>query len=90
MLVETTKGRRRLFKPGDPCHPRRASCKDVPDAREIPPSYGALLEWYRRDYVGADGGIDSDPILSLRGMGKALWAHEDADAYVSRLREGWQ
>ena len=90
MLVETTKGRRRLFKPGDPCHPRRASCKDVPDAREIPPSYGALLEWYRRDYVGADGGTDSDPILSLRGMGKALWAHEDADAYVCRLREGWQ
>ena len=31
-----------------------------------------------------------DPILSLRGMGKAIWAREDADAYVNRLREGWQ
>ena len=90
MLVETSKGHRRLFKPGDPCHPLRASGKDVPDAREIPPNYGALLEWYRRDYVGAHGGGETDPILSLRGMGKAVWAHEDADAYVDRLREGWR
>ena len=90
MLVETTKGRRRLFRPGDPCHPLRASGKDVPDAREIPPAYGELLDWYRRNYVGADGGSDADPILSLRGMGKAIWAQEDADAYVNRLREGWQ
>ena len=90
MLVETTKGRRRLFRPGDPCHPLRASGKDVPDERGIPPNYGALLDWYRREYVGADSGSDADPILSLRGMGKAIWAQEDADAYVNRLREGWQ
>ena len=90
MLVETTKGRRRLFRPGDPCHPLRASGKDVPNAGEIPPTYGALLDWYRREYVGAGGEIDADPILSLRGMGKAIWAQEDADAYVNRLREGWQ
>ena len=90
MLVETAKGRRRLFRPGDPCHPLRASGKDVPDLREIPPAYGALLEWYRREYVGAKGGQDDDPILSLRGMGKAIWANEDADAYVERLREGWR
>lgn len=90
MLVETAKGRRRLFRPGDPCHPLRAAGKDVPDVREIPPAYSALLDWYRREYVGAhsDGG-ESDPILSLRGMGKAVWAQEDADAYVDRLREGW-
>ena len=90
MLVETAKGRRRLFKPGDPCHRLRASGKDLPDAGEIPPAYGALLEWYRRDYVGKRAHGDSDPILSLRGVGKALWVGEDADAYVSRLREGWQ
>ena len=90
MLVETTKGRRRLFRPGDPCHPLRASGKDVPDAREIPPSYGALLDWYRREYVGAGGEIDADPILSLRGDGQSDLAQEDADAYVNRLREGWR
>ena len=42
------------------------------------------------EYAGAHGGDDIDPILSLRGMGKAVWAHEDADAYVGRLREGWR
>ena len=35
------------------------------------------------------GEIEADPILSLRGLGKAIWADEDPDAYVERLREGW-
>lgn len=90
MLVETTKGRRRLFKPGDPCHPLRVSGKDIPDDGAIPPGYGTLLDWYRRDYIGAQVGGETDPILSLRGLGKAIWAQEDADAYVERLREGWR
>ena len=47
----------------------------------------ALLQ---RQYVGADDGGSRDPILALRGMGKAIWAREDADAYVERLRSGWQ
>ena len=29
---------------------------------------------------------DEVRILSLRGLGKAIWADEDADAYVERLR----
>ena len=90
MLVETAKGRRRLFRPGDPCHRLRASGKDVPDAREIPPAYGPLLDWYRREYVGETGGCGADPILSLRGTGRKAWAREEADAYVARLRTGWR
>ena len=31
----------------------------------------------------------ADPILGLRGLGKEIWADENADAYVRRLREGW-
>ena len=31
----------------------------------------------------------ADPILTLRGLGAWMWADEDADAYVRRLREGW-
>ena len=30
----------------------------------------------------------ADPILSLRGVGKEVWADEDADDYVDRLRQG--
>ena len=44
----------------------------------------------RRENVGAEGGSDADPILALRGTGKATWADEDADAYVERLRQGWE
>lgn len=88
MLFETSKGRRRLFRPGDPCHPRRLSGKDVPLADDIPTAYRKLLDWYRNEYA-SDAGRDADPILSLRGLGKAIWADEDADAYVDRLREGW-
>ena len=29
-------------------------------------------------------------ILALRGLGRELWADEDADSYVRRLREGWE
>ena len=31
-----------------------------------------------------------DAILSLRGLGREIWADEDADEYVHRLRKGWQ
>ena len=42
------------------------------------------------DEASSDGGRQvEDPILALRGLGAWLWADEDADAYVRRLREGW-
>jgi len=31
----------------------------------------------------------SDPLLSLYGSGRDLWADENADEYVRRLRAGW-
>ena len=84
-----SKGRRRLFRPGDPCDPGRATGKDVPRDDEIPPEYGELIDWYRNDYVPDGERQVTDPILSLFGLGKEIWADEDADAYVRRLREGW-
>jgi hypothetical protein len=30
-----------------------------------------------------------DPLLALAGSGKDAWAHEPADEYVARLRDGW-
>ena len=32
---------------------------------------------------------EQDPILELRGLGKAIWKDEHPDEYVRRLREGW-
>ena len=90
MLVETSKGRRRLFRPGDPCHPLRVSGKDIPQDDKILSTYDELIDWYRREYVGESDRSNTDPILSLRGLGKAIWADEKADSYVHRLREGWR
>ena len=92
MLVETSRGRRRLFRPGDPCHPDRQRGKDVPSPDAIPSEYRPLIEWYRSEYVRAgDGrGRGEDPILALLGLGRSMWSEESPDAYVERLREGWR
>ena len=90
MLFETTGGRRRLFRPGDPYHPLRAAGKDVPRRHEIPVDHHVLIDWYVGEY--ADGAADDteDPVLALRGLGREVWADEDADAYVRRQRAGWR
>jgi hypothetical protein len=33
--------------------------------------------------------IEQDPLLSLIGSGKDIWADEHADEYVNRLRDNW-
>ena len=90
MLFETTPGRRRLYRSGDPCHPRRTGGKDVPNRHDIPECYRGLLDWYFADYTDRPKGESEDPILALRGLGKEIWGNEDADDYVHRLREGWR
>jgi hypothetical protein len=91
MLIETAKGRRRLFRKGDSYHPAREGSKIVPETEELSTQYRYLLDWYRDEYCKkhADS-IENDPILRLRGSGKELWADEHADEYIRRLREGWE
>lgn len=89
MLVETAPRRRRLFRPGDPCHRQRANGKDVPAHDAVPAQHRDLLDWYHREYSDSNGQTD-DPVLALRGLGKEIWAGEDADAYVRRQRSDWQ
>ena len=90
MLTETSRGRRRLYRPGDPCHPDRRTGKHIPDRNDVPPAYCELIDWYGRDYNGPDARMSKDPILALAGLGKEIWADEGADTYVRRLREGWE
>jgi hypothetical protein len=90
MLVETGPGRRRLFRPDDAHDPAREGARSIPRASEIPEGYRDLLTWYRREYAQRPvEGSQGDPLLALRGSGRALWADETADAYVQRMREGW-
>ena len=50
MLHETTRGRRRLYRPGDPTHPQRKG-KTHPDQDQLPPKYRPLVDWYLEDYI---------------------------------------
>jgi len=50
MLSETTRGRRRLFRDGDPFHPDRAQGKTQPQKWSIPHQYHSLLDWYNASY----------------------------------------
>jgi hypothetical protein len=90
MLYETTSGRRRLFRKGDAYDPGREGGKIVPERGDIPMRCAELLEWYE-DWSESESKkvIQSDPLLTLYGSGKKLWADEHADDFVNRLREGW-
>lgn len=90
LLFETRADHRRLFRPGDPCHPRRAAGKHMPKRHEIPVCHGKLLDWYVAEYAPRASADTVDPILALRGLGRGLWADETADDYVRRQRSGWQ
>lgn len=90
MLVETARGRRRLYLPTDRCHPGRLDGKSVPQRQQIPEAYHPLVDWYEDLCERAEPSRAQDPILALRGLGKELWRGEVADAYVQRLREGWR
>jgi hypothetical protein len=91
MLIETSPGRRRLFRTGDAYDPRREGGKTTPASQDLPLAYVDLLKWYS-DWAQrmASAAVDNDPLLSLQGSGRHLWSDEHADDYVRRLREGWE
>jgi len=90
MLFETSPGRRRLFRKGDGYHSVREGAKIAPNPEDIPDRYRTLLAWYREwCSVSLKAASEADPLLSLAGSGRHLWADEHADEYVQRLREGW-
>jgi hypothetical protein len=55
ILLETTRGRRRLFKKGDPFHPDREGGKIRPDRDDLPLEYQTLVDWYDEVYSKRPG-----------------------------------
>jgi hypothetical protein len=91
MLFATGKLTRRLFCAGDRFHPSRQGSKIVPNREQIPSRYHYLLDWYASEYCANPlPRSEEDSILALRGLGKEIWADENPDEYVRRLREGWE
>jgi hypothetical protein len=81
---------RRLFRAGDAYHPDREGGKMAPGPGDLPARYRYLLDWYASEYAGSQEVKPTvDTVLQLRGSGRDLWADEEPDAYVQRLREGW-
>ncbi len=67
-----------------------AANKNLPEEGGISSVYKEPLDSCRGD-SGNDGDeTETDPILSLRGLGKDIWADEEADDYVRRLRGEWR
>lgn len=91
MLIETSPGRRRLFRKGDRYHPGREGGKITPVPGQIPSAYVELLDWYQAWSSEAQrSSTAKDPLLALKGSGAQLWSDEAPDNYVRRLREGWE
>lgn len=91
MLIETSTGRRRLFRHGDSYQPEREGGKITPAHEDLPARYGKLLDWYREwSSRRVRESAHQDPLLQLRGSGRRIWADEHADDDVRRLREGWE
>lgn len=74
LFTETGRGRRRLFRSGDPENRARKSGKTHPDARELPEKYRDLVDWYERRYATMESGAEgappgSSPAAYLRFIG---------------------
>jgi hypothetical protein len=80
----------RMFRPADQSHPSRKG-KTMPAREELPEKYHYLLDWYEHEYCAKETTMkeEDDPILSMYGVGKEIWADTDADEYVRSLRANW-
>ncbi len=70
MLHETGRGRRRLYRPGDPVHPKRRG-KIHPEKADLPERYRYLVDWYEEEYSrgGKNPGGSSNPTILLQFVG---------------------
>jgi len=70
MLHETGRGKRRLYREGDTCHPDRKG-KIHPDKGQLPAAYQGLVDWYAESYSHAAGagGKSGNPAVLLKFIG---------------------
>ena len=90
MLYRTVEGKLRLLRAGDDVHAGRTG-KIWPNPEEVPERYRHLIDWAQKQYARqkSDRGRWLEGVFQMRGLGKKLWAGQDADAYVNQLRRDW-
>ena len=71
LLHSSGRGRRRLYRPGDPSHPDRFG-KMHPEKRDIPERYHSLIDWYLTEYSQLSrqprGSTDPKVLLQFVGL----------------------
>lgn len=70
LLWETSRGRRRLFRKGDPAHVARVG-RTHPTPSELPAQYRDLVDWYLSDYDREALG----PVTRRSGPGSGTSGH---------------
>lgn len=90
ILFKTASGKLRLLRAGDDVHPDRNQ-KIWPDPEDLPERYRHLVAWAKKQYSQHSSQRSRwlEGIFQMRGLGKKLWAGQDADAYVDQLRREW-
>jgi hypothetical protein len=70
MLHSSGRGRRRLYRPGDPVHAERHG-KVYPETRNLPERYRPLVDWYLKEYSQLGNKVQgsSSPEVLLRFVG---------------------
>jgi hypothetical protein len=89
MLTSVGRGRRRLYRPGDPVDPGRKAAPTHPDATALPAEYHEVVGWYESRVAQP---VDEDPMEALVQYAResGVWRGVEADRYVAELRAGWE
>jgi AbrB family looped-hinge helix DNA binding protein len=65
LLYENSRGRKRLYRLGDPVHPERQSGRTRPEKTDLLPAYRSLVDWYDQNYSKQDpvpsGSLEGTP-----------------------------
>lgn len=81
MLHEDSRGRRRLYRQGDPCHPDRESGRILPDPLDIPLQYRPLIDWYDGVYSKQ---LPPPPLAPVNGDDRSTLHRDDIDPTPQR------
>ncbi len=80
MLYEDSRGRKRLYRPGDPFHSERANGKIHPDRQDLLPAYQPLVDWYEEVYSRSPAASSLPPVaVPHQFPSSSEFAHEDKD-----------
>jgi bifunctional DNA-binding transcriptional regulator/antitoxin component of YhaV-PrlF toxin-antitoxin module len=87
MLYEDSRGRKRLYRAGDPCHSERQDGKVRPNKPDLPVQYQNLIDWYDSVYSRQskpNGSGASSAASAIRGSEpEMLPLPGSSSAYVS-------